>query len=286
MASYSQASLHFFAVLAKGRLLMPRIFFRIGADSKLSGDAPTALQRRWTMKRLQLVVIGAALLVACGLVPTPVHSQDESREPQRVTVTVYDVYYSKSPNQPRSFAAPYDSREDAERVAQSFRDARGPDGEQLYFDVSVQDRTEIRLIYPPSRSRRNIDDSPFDQTPRNGLPAPPKIVTPKVPNVDVGPYNPPQGTAPLPRPSLQGAILRGSENLQGYSGLTFSLYSGDKAVMRDARSTEQGAWSQNGNQITLTFFGGTVVYRGVLNGNSISGSATNGRTSWSWGVSR
>ncbi len=82
----------------------------------------------------------------------------------------------------------------------------------------------------------------------------------------------------------------GSETLAGYGKLSFSLYPGGRTVMVDAMNTAEGTWQQNGNQYTFTFFTGSVIYQGTLNGATLSGSAsspgarTEERKTWNWTV--
>lgn len=78
----------------------------------------------------------------------------------------------------------------------------------------------------------------------------------------------------------------GSETLADYGKLTFQMNPGGRAVMIDAKETSEGTWQQTGNQITLRFYDGRVVYTGTLNGSSLSGSASNGRTQWNFTVRR
>ena len=88
-------------------------------------------------------------------------------------------------------------------------------------------------------------------------------------------------------PSTSGHKLTqwaGSENLCNYGPLTFQLYAGGRAVMIDAQATTDGTWQQNGQQFTFRFSGGRVVYTGIKNGNTISGTAQNGTSWWSWSV--
>lgn len=82
----------------------------------------------------------------------------------------------------------------------------------------------------------------------------------------------------------------GRESLPGFGNLSFSMYSNGRAVMVDAKSTTEGIWRQQGNQVTLSFVNGSIVYTGTLNGNVISGTATSpnsrqqARQSWQWTV--
>lgn len=78
----------------------------------------------------------------------------------------------------------------------------------------------------------------------------------------------------------------GSENLCNYASLTFQLYPGGRAVMLDAQRMSEGIWLQNGQQMTLRFSGGRVVYTGTVFGNAMSGTASNQCTTWSWNANR
>jgi hypothetical protein len=89
---------------------------------------------------------------------------------------------------------------------------------------------------------------------------------------------------------LKGKATRyvGSEDLAGYGKLAFFLYPGSRAVMVDARDSVEGTWQQSGNQYTIAFFNGAVIYHGTLNGTTLSGTASGpgarqrGRHSWNW----
>jgi hypothetical protein len=87
-------------------------------------------------------------------------------------------------------------------------------------------------------------------------------------------------------PRLARTVWSGTEQLAGYGKLTFRLLAGNRAVMVDARSTQTGSWRQSGNRVTLTFDKGRIVYRGTLSGTTLSGTAQNGRTTWTWSLRR
>lgn len=84
----------------------------------------------------------------------------------------------------------------------------------------------------------------------------------------------------------------GSETLPGYGELSFTTYSNGRAVMVDAKSTTEGVWRQQGNQVALSFANGAVVYTGTLDGTTLSGTATTAaareqaRRSWNWTVTQ
>src|SRR5207302_1506297 len=75
---------------------------------------------------------------------------------------------------------------------------------------------------------------------------------------------------------LAGTVWSGSERLSGYGKLSFRLRANNRATMHDARDTMEGTWHHSGSQVTLRFDDGRVVYRGTLNGDTLSGSASNG----------
>jgi hypothetical protein len=87
--------------------------------------------------------------------------------------------------------------------------------------------------------------------------------------------------------ATNGTVYSGTENLKGYGNLSFTLQSGGKAVMHDAKSTVNGTWSRNGNQVTLTFSQVGATYHGTMNGFEISGTATDTRGQrWTFRVNR
>ena len=92
--------------------------------------------------------------------------------------------------------------------------------------------------------------------------------------------------APQPAPQPASQTWAGEENLQGFGQLAFVLHTGGRAVMHDVRGATEGSWQQTGNQVTLHFDNGRIVYAGVLEGNTIAGNAQNDRTTWSFRVTR
>ncbi len=86
-------------------------------------------------------------------------------------------------------------------------------------------------------------------------------------------------------PSLAGTKWAGTENLAGFGKLAFHLHDGGKAVMIDAQETSHGNWAaQPNSQVVLSFYNGQTKYVGLVNGNEMKGSATNGKTTWDWQV--
>ena len=86
--------------------------------------------------------------------------------------------------------------------------------------------------------------------------------------------------------SSTGSTWVGSETLANYGRLTFRFSTGGRVTMIDARSTSNGTYTVSGNRVTLRFSSGRVVYNGTVAGQTMSGSAGNGRTSWRWSVRR
>ena len=78
----------------------------------------------------------------------------------------------------------------------------------------------------------------------------------------------------------------GKEELQGYGALTFEFEPGGVCFTADKLSRQQGTWKRVGDNVTLTFYDGYVVYRGTVFGRTISGTASNEKNSWRWSVNR
>ena len=77
-------------------------------------------------------------------------------------------------------------------------------------------------------------------------------------------------------------VWRGSENLASYGGLSFRCFNDGTVQMQDKDGMTEGQWKQaNG---VMTFHVGGVVYTGRVNGNTISGTAVNGGTRWTFTV--
>jgi len=93
----------------------------------------------------------------------------------------------------------------------------------------------------------------------------------------------PEVKPPIPVEQGTGPWV-GSENLSGFGKLSFTMNPGGKAVMVDAKERSEGTWQQKGKQFTLRFYGGRVVYTGTLNGSTLSGTANNGKSNWTWTV--
>jgi hypothetical protein len=82
-------------------------------------------------------------------------------------------------------------------------------------------------------------------------------------------------------------VYTGTENLKGYGKLSFTLQSGGKVVMHDAKQTVHGTWSKSGNQVTLSFPQVGATYHGTMNGFQISGHATDTKgQNWTFSVNR
>lgn len=102
-----------------------------------------------------------------------------------------------------------------------------------------------------------------------------------------GPQAPPADkVVPAAPQGLAKSTWIGTESLQGYSRLEFRFEADGKVTMIDADGSQSGAYSQQGNTVTLQFYNGTVVYTGTLNGTTLAGTASNGKSSWDFNVSR
>jgi len=86
--------------------------------------------------------------------------------------------------------------------------------------------------------------------------------------------------------NLSGTTWVGSETLENYGRLEFRFSSDTQVTMIDAKETVPGTYMRNGNQITMTFFDGEVVYTGTVSGQTMSGTARNPGSTWSWTVKR
>ncbi len=87
--------------------------------------------------------------------------------------------------------------------------------------------------------------------------------------------------------TTSGTVYSGTENLAGYGKLSFTLETGGKAIMHDAKSTIHGTWTRNGNQVTLSFPQVGATYHGTMNGFQISGYGINtDNQKWSFSVNR
>src|SRR5262249_9271940 len=87
--------------------------------------------------------------------------------------------------------------------------------------------------------------------------APAKVPAPRLPPV-------PGPGVPAATAKLVGSLWVGSETLPGFGKLSFEFIDARQVVMVDAKETAEGTWSQKGNQVTLRFYGGRVVYTGTL----------------------
>jgi hypothetical protein len=83
---------------------------------------------------------------------------------------------------------------------------------------------------------------------------------------------------------LPGTTWGGSETLPGYGALTFIFEDQGNVTMIDAKETVVGRYVRNGQNVTLSFFGGAAVYNGTIRGKTMSGRARNAQQTWSWKV--
>ena len=85
---------------------------------------------------------------------------------------------------------------------------------------------------------------------------------------------------------LGRTLWSGSEELDGYGDLKFDFSSDGDVVMIDKDGKNAGTCSIEKNRITMSFYNNTVVYTGTINGRQITGTATNGTTTWNFSVTR
>jgi hypothetical protein len=78
----------------------------------------------------------------------------------------------------------------------------------------------------------------------------------------------------------------GSEDLQGYGELEFRFRANGRVTMIDADGPHAGTFTSTGNRVTLRFHNGAVVYSGTIDGETLTGTATNGKTNWTFTVSQ
>src|SRR5262249_23039998 len=83
---------------------------------------------------------------------------------------------------------------------------------------------------------------------------------------------------------LANSTWSGSETLRGYGKLDFQFAGGGQVTMIDKDGRTPGTFTQNGNSITMRF--GIVTYTGNINGQSMSGTATNTKDTWNWTVTK
>ena len=56
--------------------------------------------------------------------------------------------------------------------------------------------------------------------------------------------------------------------------------------MIDADGETPGTYSIQNNRVTLQFYNDTVTYTGTMNGQAITGTASNGQSTWSFSIKR
>jgi hypothetical protein len=79
---------------------------------------------------------------------------------------------------------------------------------------------------------------------------------------------------------VQGRTFSGSETLSNYGPVTFRFLSATAVDMVDRDGTSRGSYTINGDEVTMTFGGAT--YRGVLQGQTLSGTGRNESRGLSW----
>jgi S1-C subfamily serine protease len=126
---------------------------------------------------------------------------------------------------------------------------------------------------------------PFPRPP--GMVRPPNFPNFPQPGLPMLPGLPDNPADLVPDPNQQstltGSVWVGRETLAGFGKLTFQFTSNVAVVMIDAQEQSRGNYRQNGNAVIITF-GGGIIYNGNINGNIMSGNATNGQQNWNWNV--
>ncbi|MGF1581357.1 MAG: trypsin-like peptidase domain-containing protein [Gemmataceae bacterium] len=88
----------------------------------------------------------------------------------------------------------------------------------------------------------------------------------------------PQPVQPRPaRLQLGGTTWSGSETLENFGALTFQFLANGTAIMIDTAGRSQGTWTLQGNQVTIRFNNGQIVYVGTVSGNTMTGGAANSK---------
>jgi len=179
------------------------------------------------------------------------------------TVTKWNVRYSYVNGTTEVDSHPYDSRDDAVAAAEKFK---ANHNNPLFFppEEYVKDYKafEVKVAITPPRGIPRVREEP-------SLPMPAK------PGVE------------MPKPAasaLAGTVWSGSEDLQGYGKLSFKFNSDKTVTMFDTEGSAHGRWQLVGNQVTLFFYSGNVVYGGTIRGNSMAGKAGNTQTTWNWNL--
>ena len=92
--------------------------------------------------------------------------------------------------------------------------------------------------------------------------------------------------APVVAQGLANSTWIGTEKLANYGRLEFRFQGNGQVAMIDSDGTQKGTYTQTGNTVTLRFYQGTVVYTGTITGQTLVGTASNGKTTWSFSVNR
>jgi hypothetical protein len=150
--------------------------------------------------------------------------------------------------------------------------------QQMQYQMMLQKQLYQQQLYQLKMQQLLYrQQMPFQQPPQ--VLAPPVFVPQYVPQPIV------QYVPLVPQP-VQQQVWTGDEDLAGYGALTFRLQANGKAVMVDAKDSLVGAWAASGNTITLTFGGGNIVYTGTIDGQTMSGTATDNRKTWNFSLTR
>lgn len=78
----------------------------------------------------------------------------------------------------------------------------------------------------------------------------------------------------------------GQEERPGFGNLKIVFASSSIVLLLPAKGKAIGTWTKRGNEVTLRFMNGGVVYSGTIDGRTIKGSAEDGQQKWAWSTSR
>jgi len=151
-------------------------------------------------------------------------------------------------------------------------------GLQFMHEQYVRDL--VTRMITKARETHNLWGSP------NAAANQPAPATPAAPQSSQGPgaQKTPAPASPAAQQGIANTTWVGSETLGGYGRLTFQFGGNGQVTMVDADGSSNGTYTIQNNNVTLTFYNGTVVYTGAINGSTMNGTAQNGEATWSFSV--
>ena len=88
------------------------------------------------------------------------------------------------------------------------------------------------------------------------------------------------------RQDIAGSEWVGQEDRPDSGSLRIVFVTPSIVLMLPAKGKVLGTWTKNGNDVTMRFRDGAVMYSGTLDGRSMKGTAEDGEIRWSWSVTR